>query len=347
MAPARVVPWSWTSLLLLAALTAPAAAQQPVLSQVVPPAGTLGTEVLIEGSGFGSGSVPKVWLEFAADDPAAEPAKHRMRVLQWSDVAIRALVLSGEAGPCELVVKVKPQDPVATAFEILMPQVSGFAPSSASPGDFVVASGSSFGKKRGRVVLFDRPCRVTAWADDAVTFRVPGNVADGEWTPRVSNAIGEAAASSALVLSGSAAGLPAPFVKMHVDGAPFVAQDGDVVASDLGSKLAFDAYATADGVDQQLSVIVPFAPATGKVPKLFSGTSAGNTPVFYQQTLVANQPPLTTLYVVQPSSQPWKVHILARSQDQLFGQLSAVLVRVSGPGPDMLVIEDGSFLVAP
>jgi hypothetical protein len=341
----RTAPARTLSLLLLAALAAPAAAQVAQIDFVSPSQAGPGTEVFVGGSGFGDrGGAPKVWLEFAGQDGSE---KYRMRVVEWADDHVTALVLSGEAGACQLMVKAAKQEPVGVAFKVLLPQAVNVTPSSAVPGDLVTVTGASFGPKRGHVMLFDRPCRVSEWSDTAVTFKVPATVADGDWTPRVVNSVGEAAAIQALKLSGSPAQLPPPFLRTDVDGSLFAAEDLDVVAWDLGTKVSFDAFAGVGGLELHLSSTVPFSPVAGKVPVKFSGNSAGGQPMFLQRSEPSESGPVVSLYVAKPATHPWKVHMLGKSQGMLFGQLSAVLVRFSGPGPDTLELADGMFLIDP
>ncbi len=338
------------SLLLLAGLLAsplalPCAAQVPLVESVSPASGGLGTELVISGSGFAGRGTPKALLDFGDE----ADSKFRLRVTSVSDVEIRAEVVQAKLGLAAVSVKL-PKGPaveLADAFEVLPPLVTGVAPLEAVPGDVVTLTGSDFGPRRIKVLLFDRPCKITASAAGSVSFRVPPSLPDGEWTPRLQNPLAEAVAPLALLTAGSDAPPPVEAVQARVDGAPFVAGEADVLAANLGSKLAFDATAVLDDVQQQLSVLLPFAPVFGKVPALFSGTGFGSEPVFLQQVLLSDAPPQVAVYVAVPAALPWKAQVLGRSQGRLFGQFEAVLQRISGAGPDQLVLEDGWFVVAP
>jgi len=334
------------TLAFLALLAAPLAAQAPVVESVSPAQGTLGTELVLTGS-FAEHVAPRVWLEFPASEPGGAPVKDRLRVVSYSATEIHALVMKAQVGPCQVVVKLPHLGSGSGGFEVVPPSVSGFLPATAGPGDQVVLSGAHFGARRVKVTLFDRPCKLLQWSDDALTFKVPASLPDGEWTPRVSNPLGEAVATSALVTTGSTAEVPAEYVQALVGGLPFLAAEGDVVASNLGAKLAFDAYAAPAGEQQQLSVLIPFSIVSSKVPKLFSGTGSGSEPVCWQEKLTSEAPPVTSLYVVKPATLPWKVHGVGRSQGAVFGLMSATLGKVSGPGPDTLLVENGFFLVKP
>jgi hypothetical protein len=334
------------SLLLLAGLlAAPSAAQAPLLDSVAPASGSLGTELVISGSGFAGRGTPKVQLVFGG-----EPAgKHRLRVTSFSDVEIRAEVVSAQLGLAAVSVKLPkaPAAELADAFEVLPPQITGVAPLLAGPGDVVTLTGSGFGLRKLKVLLFDRPCKITASTENSVSFRVPPSLPDGEWTPRLHNPLAEAVALVALETAGSDAPPPVEGVQAKVDGAPFVAGEADVLAGNLGSKMAFDAFSVVGDVQQQLSVLLPFAPVFGQVPALFSGTGFGSEPVFLQQVLLSESPPQVSVYVAVPSALPWKAHVLGRSQGRIFGLFEAVLQRVSGAGPDQLSVEHGWFVVAP
>jgi hypothetical protein len=176
---------------------------------------------------------------------------------------------------------------------------------------------------------------------------VPSSLPDGEWTPRLQNPLAEAVAPLALATSGSDAPPPVEAVHARLDGAPFAAGEADVLAANLGSKLAFDAHAPVGEAQVQLSVLLPFAPVFGVLPASFSGTGFGNEPLFLQQVLASDSPPQVAVYVAVPSALPWQAELLGRSHERLFGRLEAVLQRISGTGPEQLALEDGWFVVAP
>ncbi len=337
---------AFLSLPLLAGLLVQASAgQAPLLDAVSPATGTLGTELVIGGSGFSGRGTPKVQLVFGAE----QPVSYRLRVVSVSDVEIRAEVIQAQLGLASVSVKL-PKAPAAVlpdAFEVLPPLVTGVDPLLAGPGDVILLSGANFGTRKLKVLLFDRPCKIVASDGESLSFRVPPSVPDGEWTPRLQNPLAQAVAPVAVNVTGSQAPPPVEGVQARADDAPFVAGEGDVLAANLGSKMAFDAFDLAGEMQQQLSVLVPFAPAAGKVPTLFSGTGFGAEPLFWQQTLLSESPPQTAVYVALPASLPWMLHVLGRSQGRIFGTFEAVLQRVSGVGPDLLSLEDGWFVVQP
>ena len=284
-------------------------------------------------------------MQLVFGDEAADT--HRLRVISVSDVEIRAEVVKGQVGLAAVSVKLPkaPAAVLADAFEVLADQ--GGESRLAGPGDVVTLSGAAFGSRKLKVLLFDRPCKITWSSADSVSFRVPSSLPDGEWTPRLQNPLAEAVAPLALVTSGSDAPPPVETVHARLDGAPFVAGEADVLASNLGSKLAFDAHAPVGEAQVQLSALLPFAPVFGVLPASFSGTGFGNEPLFLQQVLATDSPPQVAVYVAVPSALPWQAEILGRSHGRLFGRLEAVLQRISGSGPDQLALEDGWFVVAP
>jgi hypothetical protein len=171
-------------------------------------------------------------------------------------------------------------------------------------------------------------------------------VPNGSWTPRVVTSIGEASAFSSLLVTGSVAELPAPFLRMQVDGDAFAAQGAGVGAMDHVSKVSFEAFDPLRKVDRHLSVVVPFVMVTGKVPRVFSGKLLGSPPMMFEMVPQAD-PAMASVYAAKPGMLPWRVHMLGSSQGQLFGQFSGVLQRVSGPGPEQVELEQGEFLVDP
>lgn len=330
--------------LALAVLLAAPLAAQPQVQSVSPPAGTVGTGLVILGSGFGDERPPRAWLEW---DGADGPVQHRLKILAFSDGELLAQVVQAEPGPARLVLRVRRWPPLVVegAFTGLLPVVGDVAPLAAAPGDVVTLSGDQLGSRRVKVFLFDRPCKVVSAGDDAVSFRVPASVPDGEWTPRVENPLGLAFAPKVLVVSGSAAPPPVERVEALVGGVPFLAGEADVAAANLGTKVAFDAFAYPAGKQQHLSALLAFAPATGKLPKLLGGTSSGLEPLFFQELLLTNSPAVQTFYTASPATLPWQVRFLGRSGGLLFGLFEAELLRVSGPGPDTLAITDGVFVL--
>jgi hypothetical protein len=334
------------TLAVLGAAAASAAGQQ--IDSVQPAQGTLGTVVVVDGSGFGS-KRPQVFLEFPGAQPGSAPKKAALKLIAFTDSQVMAQIVKAQAGPCSLHVKLRTGGEASTGFEIMAPQVTSVSPASAVPGGTVVLSGQYFGSKPVKVLLWDRRARVVAASDSSLTIEIPAKLPDGTFVPHVETAIGADWAPSAVTVSGSLAAWGPDKVKARVDGAHYLVKDAGAISGAFlpGSKFAFDSYQIKDDGTQQLSLIVPFNKSTTPLPASYSGSGFGSQPLYFQLLGSPGNAGVPTVWAAKPGLQPWSVMIVAKGGNHVAGILSATLVRVSGPGPDVLHIEDGRFLVTP
>src|SRR5262245_10268776 len=133
--------------LLLVATLGRAAAQS--IDAVTPDTGAYGTQITIDGSGFGTAK-PKVVL--VSDD---DGKTRKLKVLEFSDTHIVAEMKKLPAGTHELQVRPKGKGaaPIGAAqpFTVALPSEPLFTPGRAGPGDEVTLTALHLGTKKGTI----------------------------------------------------------------------------------------------------------------------------------------------------------------------------------------------------
>ena len=142
----------------------------PSIASISPTAGTVGTQVVITGAGFGStqGS-GTVWL-------GTSPAS----VVSWSDNQVVATVVMGaSSGSAQIQQNGLWSNSIA--FTISAPVISGITPTNGLAGTQVTISGSGFGAMQGsgQVWLGTAPGQVQSWSDSQVIATVSAGSASG------------------------------------------------------------------------------------------------------------------------------------------------------------------------
>jgi len=163
---------------------------------VFPGEGTIGSEITITGSGFGT-KKGKVLL---GNTP--------LTILGWGNDSI-VCGLNKALAPGLYDVFIWPKGAKSPmlqedAFTVRLPQISSVSPDSGGSGDLITISGKFFGKKKGKIYLsatFDgkpktKSCPVSGWDMDAITgtsqivFTVPKGLPPGTYDLIVTNKIG-------------------------------------------------------------------------------------------------------------------------------------------------------------
>ena len=161
--------------------------------------GTIGTQITITGSGFGS-KKGKVLLDPLGSSVALKIAKDG-----WSDSRIVGTIskvpLPAGSYPAsfDIVVQTKDKPPKKLSptdpFTIRNPYITQHSPASGSPGTEVTVSGTFFGGKKGKVYLVgqtsgqQKSCKVTSWSMNEIKFLVP-KVDKGSYWLYISNKVG-------------------------------------------------------------------------------------------------------------------------------------------------------------
>ena len=126
-------------------------------AQVTPGEGTVGTEIIIAGSGFGA-KKGKILIH----DVSAT-------VLKWMDGFIYCR-LTKPLSPGSYDITIQPKEPKGApaivyqdGFTVKAPGIDSVEPSSGPAGDEITIEGSFFGTKKGKLTLGGKSCKVVSW----------------------------------------------------------------------------------------------------------------------------------------------------------------------------------------
>ena len=140
------------------------------IASIAPTSGVPGTQVTINGSGFGAAQGSgQVWL---GTIPAI--------VTSWSDAQVIATVAAG-AGSGNAQILQNGIMSNAMPFTINLPHISGISPNSGGAGTMITISGNGFGPTQGRGVVWigNTYGVVSGWSDSQVVVSVASNAVSG------------------------------------------------------------------------------------------------------------------------------------------------------------------------
>ncbi len=143
--------------------------------------GTIGTEITIEGSGFGA-KKGKVYLGAVA-----------LKVLVWGNEMIQC-VISKPLSPSSYDITIRPKGAaeilLQDAFSVEAPRIDSINPIQGSQGTEVTIFGDFFGSKKGKVTLGGENCKVLSWAMSEILIEVPKGLTPGTYELTVTNQVG-------------------------------------------------------------------------------------------------------------------------------------------------------------
>jgi hypothetical protein len=147
---------------------------------VSPDEGTIGTEIEIYGSGFGT-KKNKILIGTTA-----------LKVLQWTDGWIRASLIKALApGLYDLTIQPKGASSILLegAFTVKVPEILSVEPGTGSFNEEITIHGFFFGNKRGKVTLGGKNCRIKSWTSE-IHFVVPRGLSAGTYELKITNGVG-------------------------------------------------------------------------------------------------------------------------------------------------------------
>jgi hypothetical protein len=151
----------------------------PQITGISPSNGPAGTQVQINGSGFGAAQGTST-LTFSASQPAANPAV--ATIVSWSDTQIVAtvptLAVTGPIGMSEGGVASNAN----IDFTVPSPQIASITPNIGGGGNPVTITGSGFRASPGTQGLVSFPgynATILSWGDTQIQAIVPGNTTTG------------------------------------------------------------------------------------------------------------------------------------------------------------------------
>ncbi len=164
--------------------------------------GTIGTQITITGSGFGT-KKGSVLIGGAATKIAKDG---------WKPDSITCIVAKAlPAGTYHVTIKPSRQAAITlpNAFTMKPPEIDALDYNQGGAGDPITITGDFFSTKKGTVYLEDSEngrkikCKLTAWGMDSITFVVPKaskSFPAGTYSLKVTNKVGTAAAPSSFTI---------------------------------------------------------------------------------------------------------------------------------------------------
>ena len=156
-------------------------------SPISPDEGTIGTEMAIKGSGFGT-TKGKILIGNVTP-----------KILEWTDSSIRCqLVKSPPLGTYDVTIQPKGASPIVieSGFTIAVPEIDSVEPSSGTANKQITVTGFYFGTKKGKVLLEGKNCKVASWmmapstGESEIQFIVPKGISSGVHEMEVINGMG-------------------------------------------------------------------------------------------------------------------------------------------------------------
>lgn len=223
-------------------------------------AGSVGTQLTLNGAGFGS-KKPKVLLRGAEGEPIG------MKVRSFSDTSVVAEVTRGRPGLYDVVVRPKgaPEVVLAETFEIALGTISATSPETPLPKAEVTIDGALFGTKRGKVKVGGKPAKVTAWTPTQIKVRLHKKTPPGAQSIEVRNKIGTALFADAIEIgdpAGGGGGGGGSFtdrvnVRLGKSGGTLRVTGGDVIVSAItgGFRMVATGDVTGDSTELVLELV--------------------------------------------------------------------------------------------
>ncbi len=162
--------------------------------------GTVGTQITITGTGFGT-KKGKVTV-----------GEKSCKVSEWASEWVTCVIKTALTPPGPYDVAVKPKEPKDAPivpvgiFTMMAPDIVSVDRSSGVSGDERVLSGNYFGSKKGKVYLGTKSCKVLSWGMDATTgeseirFFVPRKIPSGTYNVTVTNKVGSVTLTDGFII---------------------------------------------------------------------------------------------------------------------------------------------------
>jgi hypothetical protein len=317
-------------------LAAAAWAIAAAITQVSPGAATVGTHIVVDGDGFGTGRAPHVALKGAGTTIP-------LRVVASSDSQVTAEVRRGAPGTYDVVVRPAGRRSAAitapAAVDLVAARVDSITPPNPAAGGEITITGSYFGTKTGRVLVARRRAKVVSWTDAEIHALVPKRTANGPQTVEIVNRIGAVVVTGALDVGGY---VPVPItaqVRARLQYELFYSTNGSVhvTAQDAGFKIV--ALLVAPGGVTTMTIDLSNVDAANAPP------SQSVEPALFEVTHLPRESPPSTW---RAASGGISLTLEKLADGHFRGTFSGSLPRVSGDDSrDPLPVADGTFLVEP
>ena len=166
-------------------------------SQLLPAEGTIGTQITITGSGFGT----KKGKVLIGDVTAKKAVATKIANDGWKPDSIAGIVNkvplpAGVAYDVTIISKEIGSITLPKAFTVKLPEpvIDPGVNDHGASGDPITINGDFFGTKKGKVYLEylgkNKNCKVTGWNMTSITFLVPKKLVEGKYPLKNTNKVG-------------------------------------------------------------------------------------------------------------------------------------------------------------
>jgi RHS repeat-associated protein len=242
----------------------------PRVTSLVPAMGPVGTQVQINGSGFG-----------ATQGSSTLPNWPTATVVSWSDAQIVAMVpATAQSGPVSVsVAGITSNNNIN--FTVPTPRITAISPASGVVGTNVTITGTGFQATEGSgSVCFNAGCTgtVVSWSDTQIVVAVPPNSTSGavrvQSTSAISNQDFVFIMPNPVVASLAPASAPAG-TQVQINGSGFGTTQGSSTV--MFSSISGGAASIVSWSDTQIVAVVPLSTITGPVRVLESGITSNTS----------------------------------------------------------------------
>ena len=311
--------------------------------------GTTGLTFDITGEGFGAAK-PKVELQ--TDGKKAKGSL--LKVLEWTDTTATVEIKKAAAGTYDLVLRPKGKgiEPAVAAQPFTIETISGLTPevTAGDPGEEVIVTASFMGSKKAKVKVGGKKAAVKQWVplaseglDPAGFFSIllPKKLPNGSYTIEVVTKVGTVTVPEFIDIENSDIGLPKPgkaSFTAKVGGKSFkgISQTLLWTAFSIGESTATNWTATHPGGNPRVFMFsVQYNPEVGGAASL-SGSQL--IAVSYSEGFFPN----TTSYT---PGNGFVVNIEGVVGDQIIGNFSGPMNKLTGEGAASIQVTDGKFVL--
>jgi len=266
----------------------PVAAQPPVITDINPFSGPVGTTVTVLGANFGPQGASTVAFNGVAAGPGV-----------WTPTAIAVPVPYG-ATAGNIVVKANGMNSNGVPFTVIpAPNIISLSPTSGPVGTPVTITGTNFGFSQGSsaVAFAGVPApTVTSWSQTSIVVNVPYGAVTGGVVVTVAGVPGNVASFTVTSTSPTIAGLspasgPAG-TSVTINGTNFGTSTGTVTFACGGFRCRRASAAVATWTPTSIVVTVPTAAATGAV-LVYANNVSSNPAIFTLYTVQSGAATLT------------------------------------------------------
>ena len=246
----------------------------PVVSNISPGTAPVGTQVQINGSGFGATQ--------ASSTVSFYPYSTNAAVANWSDTQILATVPSNATSGGVKITVGGVSSNTNIYFSVPPPQITSVSPASGPVGAHVTINGSGFQSSVGSSSVYfnGRTASVVSWSDSQIIATVPAFTSTGPVQVTVNGVSSNLDIPFGVpnpVLTGLVPSTGPVGTQVQINGSGFGATQGNGTVT-----FTFNSYpaAVTSWSDTQIVATVPAAASTGYVKVMAGGISSNQNVIF-------------------------------------------------------------------